>query len=88
MEGPKDAAYATHPNQVKITRPFVARYLRITPTAFAILKLMRAEVYGCSIEDFPQEKGNYLFVKFIYIIFILSYVFYCNFIIGNFRANR
>lgn len=40
--GPKDSVYAQNPLQIKIIRAFVARYLRIIPTAFAILKIMRA----------------------------------------------
>ncbi|KAK3754817.1 hypothetical protein QZH41_002133 [Actinostola sp. cb2023] len=58
LRGPKDSKFSKRPVQAKVVQPFVARYLRITPTAFAILKIMRAEVYGCSVEEVPPESGN------------------------------
>ncbi|XP_031552774.1 lactadherin-like [Actinia tenebrosa] len=57
IKGPKDSYEAKRPIISKLAAPFVCRYLRIIPTAAASLKVMRAEVYGCSAEQIPPYKG-------------------------------
>ena len=40
----------------KLAVPFVARYVRIIPS---VLGSMRAELYGCSVEELPPYIGRY-----------------------------
>ena len=40
----------------KLAVPFVARYVRIIPS---VLGSMRAELYGCSVEELPPYTGRY-----------------------------
>lgn len=40
----------------KLAEPFVARYVRIIPND--ALKSMRAEIYGCFVEQLPPYTGK------------------------------
>ena len=47
---------AKFPVFAKLSEPFVARYVRIIPS---VLGSMRAELYGCSVEERPPYIGRY-----------------------------
>ncbi|XP_022796653.1 uncharacterized protein LOC111335073 [Stylophora pistillata] len=57
LNGPKDDQEAKNPILVKLFEPFTARYVRFIPTSAPVLKIMRAELYGCMAEPLPPFGG-------------------------------
>ena len=56
IRGPQDRYEAQFPVFAKLSVPFVARYVRIIPNSFGS---MRAELYGCSVEELPPYNGRH-----------------------------
>ena len=57
LNGPKNGQEAKNPILVKLSEPFTARYVRFIPTSAPVLKVMRAELYGCMAEPLPPFGG-------------------------------
>lgn len=61
LNGPKNGQEAKNPILVKLSEPFTARYVRFIPTSAPVLKVMRAELYGCMAEPLPPFGGMWTF---------------------------
>ena len=48
---------------VKLLEPIITRFVRIIPTSAPLLKIMRAELYGCIAEPMPPYNGNCYMTK-------------------------
>ena len=59
LRGPKDTHEAKYSVVVKLLQPIITRFVRIIPTSAPLLKIMRAELYGCIAEPMPTYNGNY-----------------------------
>lgn len=65
LNGPKNGQEAKNPILVKLSEPFTARYVRFIPTSAPVLKVMRAELYGCMAEPLPPFGGMRTFAPLI-----------------------
>ena len=65
LNGPKNGQEAKNPILVKLSEPFTARYVRFIPTSAPVLKVMRAELYGCMAEPLPPFGGMRTFTPLI-----------------------
>ena len=65
LNGPKNGQEAKNPILVKLSEPFTARYVRFIPTSAPVLKVMRAELYGCMAELLPPFGGMRTFTPLI-----------------------
>ena len=65
LNGPKNGQEAKNPILVKLSEPFTARYVRFIPTSAPVLKVMRAELYGCMAEPLPPFSGMRTFTPLI-----------------------
>lgn len=65
LNGPKNGQEAKNPILVKLSEPFTARYVRFIPTSAPVLKVMRAELYGCMAEQLPPFGGMRTFTPLI-----------------------
>ena len=65
LNDPKNGQEAKNPILVKLSEPFTARYVRFIPTSAPVLKVMRAELYGCMAEPLPPFGGMRTFTPLI-----------------------
>ena len=65
LNGPKNGQEAKNPILVKLSEPFTARYVRFIPTSAPVLKVMRAELYGCMAEPLPPFSGMRTFTPLV-----------------------
>ena len=65
LRGPKDTHEAKYSVVVKLLEPIITRFVRIIPTSAPLLKIMRAELYGCIAEPMTPYSGNYYMTCFV-----------------------
>ena len=83
LRGPKDTHEAKYSVVVKLLEPIITRFVRIIPTSAPLLKIMRAELYGCIAEPMPPYNGNYYMTRSFLVLWSVNFNILDNF---NFNA--